>query len=387
MQSPVKSSAAMTLTEMFPVNISVFPPLTAYQLKVRNGDVATIGGKLSYRLQKAFSGHWAWTSPWIVTDTTQSESALIRLIEQAWREDPETFRGFVALQSLPVWQPTAQVYADFAARCLWPELRSASTRLLNQWGYPLGMVQISRSCEVRGWVVQGEPAISISLDSRLMMKQNVQTYLSQASSSDAVIDLLVADRESTLKGIVTGIAGMVAEHRGRLLNIVGTSPSRVHIQEAKDDETVVQVYGTNRSTYDYVARGLQIVVRTSDYTRFNVNGRQATAQLRLAPQKRAEMMGQLALLAKNKGLIGDAYRSTKYAQFFLTATSVKFAPSLTIGNRQRITDVRDRTIQTSLQHHGFYKRVVPDQNSPLHIGVPTFLPIKIPSKQKKNFNN
>ena len=120
---------------MFPVNTSAFPPLTAYQLKIRNGDVATIGGKLSYRLQKAFQGRWTCTKPWIVTDTPPSEQALTNLIEQAWREDPEVFRGLVALQPLTTWHATAQVYADFAARCLWPELRLDSMRLLNTWGY------------------------------------------------------------------------------------------------------------------------------------------------------------------------------------------------------------------------------------------------------------
>ena len=206
------------------------------------------------------------------------------------------------------------------------------------------------------------------------MKQDVQTYLRKASSPDAVMNLLVADRESTLKGIITGIAGTVGEHRDRLSNIVGTGPSSVHIQAAADNETVVQVYATNRSIYDYVARGLQIVVRTSDYARFGVNGQQATAQLRLAPQKRSEMMGDLALLAKKKGFIGNAYSSTKQTQFFLTTTSVKFAPSLSIGNAQHVTDVKDRSIQTNLQRHGLYKRVTPDASTSLHIGVLNALP-------------
>ena len=38
-----------------------------------------------------------------------------------------------------------------------------------------------------------EPALSISLESRLFTKQDVQTYLREASSPQAVIDLLVAD--------------------------------------------------------------------------------------------------------------------------------------------------------------------------------------------------
>ncbi len=381
MQVPVTSSTPTTLAEIFPVNVSALPPLTAYQVKATGGDSATIGGKLAYRLQKALPGHWTYSKPWIITDTPPSdEVVLTKVVEQAWRDDPTVFRGLVALQRLATWQPAAQAHADFVARCLWPELRLETTRLLNTWGASLGgMVQISRLCEVRGWVVQGEPALSISLESRLLTKQDVQTYLKNASSPQAVIDLLVADRESTLKGVITSITGPVKEHRGRLSNLAETSPSLVHIQAAADNETVVQVYATNRSPYEYVARGLQIIVRTADYARFHVNGHYATAQLRLAPQKRSDMMSELARLAKQKGFIGNAYSSKRHSHLFLTSASITFTPGLTVGKRQRLIDIRDRSVQTSLQRNGFYKRVTPDVDTPIRIGVLNGLPKVAPT--------
>lgn len=374
MQIPVKSSAGTTLAEIFPVNVSALPPLTAYQLTIRHGEFAIIGGKLAFRLQKAFSGHWVWSNPWIVTDTPKSDQDIAQIIEQVWREEADIFRGLSHIRQLSSWYPTAQVYADFAARCLWPELRPAYTRLLDQWSSSLGTIQISRSCDVRGWVVQQEPALSISIDSRLMTHQTVQAYLNKGVRTDTVIDLLVADRESTLKGTITGIAGMVKEHRGRLLSLVGSSPSKVHIQAAMDDEAVVNVYAANRTTYEYVARGLQIVVRTADYARFQVNGQQATAHLRLAPQKRSDMISHLAKLAKDKGFIGAAYSSSKQTHLFLNTATVQFAPSLSIGSNQRVTEMKDRTIQTSLQRYGLYKRVTPDEGTALSIGVLNALP-------------
>src|SRR5690348_11236981 len=56
------------LAEVFQVRSAAIPVLTAYRLDVHNGDMATIGGKLAFRLQKAFPGHWFWSRPWIITD-------------------------------------------------------------------------------------------------------------------------------------------------------------------------------------------------------------------------------------------------------------------------------------------------------------------------------
>ena len=55
------SQGTEVFTEIFPVRKSEIPRLFGYNLQVRGGDFSTIGGKLSYRLRKKFSGHWVWT--------------------------------------------------------------------------------------------------------------------------------------------------------------------------------------------------------------------------------------------------------------------------------------------------------------------------------------
>jgi Piwi domain len=379
--TPPLTKSPTIITEVFPVLVDTLPPLTAYRLEMRNGDLATIGGKFTYRIQKACPGRWIWSYPWIVTDTPPLEQALQELVETAW-SDPTTsaFHGLLSIRALPTWQPSAQVQADFVARGLWPELKFRVEHTLQQWSRDLSSIRVYRTCEARGWVVQGEPALSISIDSRLIATQDLQTYLLKASASQNVIDLMVADKESTMKGTVIGIAGSVAEHRKRLLGLTSNAASKKHIQQARDDETVVQVYATNRNTYDYAARGLNIVVRTSDYARFGVNGARVTPLLRLSPQQRSEMIRELSKLARNKGWIGAAYSSAKYPHFFLNTSSMQFIPQLQVGNGQQMNDLRDRTIQQHLQRYGFYKRVTPaDLTAPIAIGVLNALP-KIDSK-------
>src|SRR5260221_7378357 len=81
------------LVEVFPVQSAAIPPLVAYQLQVRSGDLATIGGKLAYRLQRTFKGHWLWSERRIVTDSPQSDEVLKPVISALWSEQPDIFQG------------------------------------------------------------------------------------------------------------------------------------------------------------------------------------------------------------------------------------------------------------------------------------------------------
>jgi hypothetical protein len=54
----MQQSNTAVLVEVFPVQSAAIPPLIAYQLQIHSGDFAAMGGKLAYRLQKAFKGHW-----------------------------------------------------------------------------------------------------------------------------------------------------------------------------------------------------------------------------------------------------------------------------------------------------------------------------------------
>lgn len=362
------------LSEIFPVQLTTIPELTAYQLNIRNDDLATIGGRLSFRLHKVFPGRWIWTYPWIITDAPQSEEAIMAEIEKLWQEHPTLFQGLLSLKRVSIWQPTAQVQADFAAKALWTEVKPAITQKLQEWSTDLPTIRISRTCSVRGWVVQGEPALSISVDSRILAKQDVQEYLRHKKSAEAILDLMVADKESSLKGIVVGLAGTVAEHRKRLLGLASTEASKSNIRKAADDEVVVQVSATGHLPYDYVARALQIIVRTSDYPKFNVDGKRVTKHLRLAPQQRSDCIRELSQIARNKQIISRAYNSSSHSRFFLNASTVRHTPNLLVGKNQRLSEIKDQAIRAGLQRSGFYKRVAAYDNTPIAIGVLNALP-------------
>jgi len=254
------------LVEVFPVQAAAIPPLVAYQLQVRGDDLATMGGKLAYRLGRLFKGHWIWTERRIVTDSPQPEEAFKPVIAGVWSEQPDIFQGLLAIQRDISWRPTAQVMADFVARALFWDLQLEVNQVLASLSHDLGRVRIHRACDVRGWVLHEEPAISISVISRLLARQDVKTYARQVATPEQLIGLAVADKLSGSNGEIVGITGNVREHRERLLALTQREESRAIIQRAADHEPVVHVR-MGRNAYDFVASALGIVVNTATYAR------------------------------------------------------------------------------------------------------------------------
>lgn len=341
------------LVEVFPVQPTAIPPLVAYQLQVQNGDLATIGGKLAYRLQNLFQGHWFWTEKRMVTDSPQPDEALKTAVADLWKEQPTTFQGLLAVQPDAMWRPTAQVQADFVARALFRDLQSEVNQVLAPLSQDLGRVRVHRTCDVRGWVVREQPAISISVLSRLLAKQDLKAYARQAATLEQLVGLVVTDKLSGSKGEIISITGTVREHRERLLALTQREESRAMIQRAADNEPVVQVR-MGRNAYDFAANALSIVVSTATYARFGVDAKQATSALRLSPQERLRILVSLGRIFTRKKVVGTAYRSNSVPSLFLGAVDVNFSPSLLVGGGNRVSG--EKTLQASLRRYGFYKR-------------------------------
>lgn len=375
MNVTTQTAPSSIITEIFPIVPAALPTVTAYQPLVRNGDFSTVAGKLAYRLPKFFPGHWVSTGSWIVSDLAAlSEQDLQNVVESLWGDQDTAFQSLVRIQHLPAWHPTPQAQADFVARGLWPDLKVQADKVLEKYRKKLADVELLRACHVRGWDIQGEPAISVSIDTQILMNQTVQAYLSKQTSHDDVKDLLVADKLTSLKGTILGVVGPVGEHRKRLLGYGASEQAKKHMLQAEDHESVVQVQAYNRKSYDYVARSLNIIIRTSDYKRFGVNGQQITSYLRIAPDVRSTIVKEISSLLKQRGWIAVGYNSKQRPDLFLRPTDIHFTPGILVGRQQLVTDLKDTVIQSKLRQYGVYKRVFPMEGRTLSIGVLNTLP-------------
>src|SRR5437660_9474779 len=144
------------------------------------------------------------------------------------------------------WPVTAQAQADFVARGIIPERMGTLQKILDKHARALGSVQIIREVAVRGWVVAGQPALSLTLSSRVAAVQDLKTYAQQLANPEQLVGLMVQEKDLRMKGDITGIAGTVVENRTRLLGKALKPSSKRVIQQAADDELVLQVQVTKQ---------------------------------------------------------------------------------------------------------------------------------------------
>jgi len=345
----------VTLAEVFHVNASALPKLTGYRLNITAHDHSAVGGKLSYRLRRRFGGHWIWTSGIIVTDSPRGAGEIGSVVESAWKEQPEPFKYLLGVEQMNTWTPNSQVKADFVARGLFSDIEREIEDLLRLKKQDLRTAWIERVHESRGWVIQGQPAVSISVSSRLVHKQDLKEFWLSTVDKD-LTGLWVAEKRSTLKGEIVGLAGRVVDHRKRLLALSERPEMIELIKNAEESDPVVTVL-SGRSLYDYVASALRVVVRVQDFGRFKVDRQRALRGLRIEPESRFDMINTIGGLARKHGWIGDHYDSSRSLSDFLYNLDYAELHKLRLGSGA-ICSYDPKTVLGNLRRFGLYRRNV-----------------------------
>lgn len=350
-------------TEVFPVCLSALPQLFVYKLVTGNKETSTVGWKLSYRLKAEFRGHWVWSEERIIADKLISNTEVMRIVQVLWQEQTDVFRGLQRVEQESNFEITPQAQADFIASGLFPDIDKEINLMLSSRAHDMGRMRIERTCKLKGWVVNGLPSISISIESEQTYRQDLKTYLAQISDPNKLIGLLVADKTSTFKDEIVGIVGELRVHRTRLLTLTKKSETKSLITNAPDDELVVAV---GDSHYHYLVSALRIVIRTGDYKRFGVDSKKALNILKIEPNLRSELVKAISEIAKRKGFIENAY-SSRSPDLFLNSEKLNFSSNLCFGN-SRIG--KHEEMINSLQKYDVYKRA--DKflnNNPIRIAI------------------
>ncbi len=353
-------------TEVFPIEVEKLPELTAYSLEVgSSGDASRIGGKLSYRLRKRFSGHWVWTVGKIITDQPQTEEEIKKFIEELWREQPDIYTNLIAVRKDPNWHSVPEALADFVARGLILDIDLEINEILSRREVNIGPARIERIYECRGWVVNGTPSISISVASRLILNQELTEYASNVQNHKELVGIWVADKTSNFKGEIIDIVGKLRDHRARLLALSKNEKMQNLIKNAPDDEIVVSV---GRNEYHYIISALRIIVRMEDFERFSIDSKKALRVLRIDPEIRSQLIGEVSSIVKNKLPIKNYYNSHDYPKLFIVSRDIGFEPCFRLGKDQICKG--EKNLLQNLRKYGIYKRAKRFQDDvPIRIGI------------------
>jgi len=303
----------------------------------------------------------------VLTDVNVSPSEIASCLESLWKEHKDTFNNLRAVEADGGWVASAQAKADFASRGLVADADKEIRALLLPKRQSLGDAEVERVYEARGWVVDGAPAVSVSVFSRLVYKLDVKEYAKRLKVPEELCGLFVADKTSSLKGEITEIPGRLADMRKWLMSISQREEMQAMIEKAPDDELVVGVLSAP-TTYSYIASALRIVLRSKDLARFRIDRKAAQKALRIEPGRRADLITGIANIIKARKVVGTAFKSSSNG-YFVGGKEVAFDPRVKFGNGH-VAEYSEKTVLQKLQAHGVYKKGPRfDSGAPVRVGI------------------
>lgn len=365
--------------EIFQIIEENLPPLFAYQLVTRgSAQQVRTGRKLADRLMRTFAGHWVWTDEVIVTDGSQDAVAIEQALQTIRSNEKDVFKDLVGIKLLENWQPSPIAIAEFVAHGLFSDLSSAIQAALLPIIDLDGRATVEREAEIRGWVVKGKPAISISIESRVIFRDDLKSYFRQLQSPDELIGMFVVDKVRydtghPMKGEIVGYDGQldIEVSRQELLDIAKREGSRHIIEKAERGEYVVRV---GNGEHRYVLSALRIIVFPKHYRRFKIDTRKAQNATWIKPPDRASLVKRIADIARSHGLI-ETPLASKQPGLFSIAAEFHYDPRIMLGKKAGQHEVMqyigDNALFTAINKYGLYR---PSSDAgtvgkPLNIGI------------------
>lgn len=319
-------------SQVFPINQSALPDLTAVQIDAST-DLYEIGGGLSYEAytHDALNGRWVWSKEnrRLLTDAdTVTNAQLDALLDACWEKQDDRYRNLRGLSVDADFSVNAQAQADFMAGGIWKALKWDVQDALAPFETYVKPVHVERRCLCNPVVVDGQPALQLSLTSDMTHDNTLREYLDRYPDTDLVgLDVTDHLKKSSL-GTITEVVGTLSSNRKRLLKHNLSKQMSTLIEETDGDARVVgvQPFWDQDSQYDYVIDALGLLVKTEHYERLNIPTR-VQNELTLSPKKRTEAIQAAVEPLKSEGWLGDALSSKSAPPLFGTGSDVGYAPA------------------------------------------------------------
>lgn len=304
--------------EVFPIEPAVVESIGAYTLRLsEEGDRDRTGRLLARLLREALASPWLWSGGQLITAVARSDVELMIALDILRSAEPERLVHVQAVEAAAA--PSARQLAEFFVLTLPPSLRSALDSVLKRSGTAIpadyGTIVIDREVRLGPWVVGDEPAVSISVSSRIRHSRDVAALLAEGR------DLTGArvTGPGGFSGQLTAVDGPIQSGREKLLR--QRMPTALHdlIRAAPGDSPVVRLKN-ERGSVRLPAAGLTLSLRLEDLPQFGVEIERAEPVVRLDPPTRAALIRSLSDVLKNANQIGRAYASRERTEAFVIPT-------------------------------------------------------------------
>lgn len=374
--------------EVFPINDSALPELTAYTLSADLPQVRLnrLGRRLASRFRKQYGGIWRWMDSFLVTDTPRDPTELAISADILKAQHPDHYGALDGIHPAANPHLSASELAQMVLAEQVNPLRNKIVTILSKAETRLRNARTERDHRIQSWDVGGSPALSLTIASRLLYKGTLATYIGETEKRIEVADLVgglrVEGVHIDLRGEITGVTGQLKEERAKMLESLSDTSMQGLVLAAPDDDWAVRVR-TGQDEITLPAATLRLVVRVSDIGRFNIDRAAAIEALQMKPPVRAAHIRSISDVLKDAGVIDSAYNSRSAPERFFSADfemNLRFGD--TGGVAKRVRPYRAAILPDDFAQCGAYRIREPFKgskkgNQPVRICVVNTLDMKL----------
>lgn len=345
------------LTELFPIQTEEIPQLHAYRIKTTGSpEMNAIGGSLAWEIEKRRPDDetWVWSKSHqrLLANVSCSAEELSPIVEACWESGRDRFRKLESIVPEPDASLGPETVAEFVAWGLWHDVKHDIYNRLRAEALTVDPVHIRRTCSRSPRVVDGHPALQLSVKSEVTHQRTLKQIWDDRS--DLTLEgLAVKDNTKDrrpLKGTIGETVGPLSAHRKRLLGFDPPEKMKDLLRSARDNTPVVQIEPFSGSrTYEYVLDALDVIVHPQHYDQLQIP-RQVQNKLTLSPKNRAELLRTAVQPLKKKGYVRSPLNSGKAPFVFGTAESIGYTPAVRFGDGAVVED--EKISARSIKGHG-----------------------------------
>lgn len=307
-------------TEVFPIESALVEYIGAYTLAgdFTDESLSRIGRALARRLRVSYPAEWVWAGRHLLTDTARSDIELTIALDILRGTEPERFGAVTSIAADTT--DDARRTADFIIRTKAEAHHNAIKAALRKFDVTLpadsASLKVARDVKLTAWAVDGMPALSITVSSRLIAGQDARALLGLLGD---ITGMKVGLSEISFTAEVQAVSGTVGEDRARLMRQKLPDKLLTLIEAAPDNSPLLKLKNHN-GTLRLPAAGLQAQLRPSDLPRLGVDADAAERAIRPDPPTRAAIIRTLSEILKDEGIIGRAYASREQPALFFRPT-------------------------------------------------------------------
>jgi hypothetical protein len=315
--------------ELFPI-LHTFPPLTAYTLNTIPS--VSVGREVAGLLAQAIGGDWLWFDNHLLTNNAVSPVQIDITLDLLRGQYPSILKTIESADEDTHYNLTPLTLANLTIQTHIADLERDIQIELEKQAVSIPNAKVLREAMFSGWNINDTPTLAITIRSQVAYHKPMHTIMLERQEKLKFYTGWRVMNRTNLKqiGTISGVSGVLAMHRNRLLATQTTPDMQKFLLDAPDTEAVFKVLiGTQE--HEFIASALCPAVRVDDaedWERFEIPSASLVKALRLTPATRANLVKTVSDVLKSHNLIGNAYNSrTHEAQF----GHLEFMPNLTYG--------------------------------------------------------